>query len=151
MNFFYCAAIATSCAAIAAATPLTARQHSPEPRSIFTVNVANVRAGKLEAARRYYELGWLPARREALRRGDIRSFRLLAATREDATQPEFVLITEFAAGLPYETREARFRAIFAKLGQSGPITADGLSRDDIFESLSGLDDYQQIEMGMTPR
>jgi hypothetical protein len=84
---------------------------------IWTVSAVEVRPGMFNFARRYYEAGWLPARREALRRGVIQDYRLLVE------------------------REANFQAIFQSLPITRPITIDGRGREEIFVSSAGLEDY----------
>ena len=89
----------------------------------------------IEKARRYYDAGWLPARREAVRRGYIQSFRLLA---------EFVLITEYESQDLFAAREKNFQFLFEEMKTPRPIRVDGLGRDEIFESVKGMENYQEI-------
>jgi hypothetical protein len=140
-------AVACGLLLLAAAPPVLAEDAAAEATSEarWTVNVAKVKPGMLETARRYYEAGWLPARREALRRGIIKSFRLLAAPAETEDQPEFVLITEFADAASYREREANFDQIFADLGIPSPIMIDGKGRADIFASVGGIEDYREAQ------
>lgn len=131
---------------LAAAPPVSAEDAAAAAtgEARWTVNVAKVKPGMLDTARRYYEAGWLPARREALRRGMIKSFRLLAAPAETESQPEFVLITEYADAESFAQREANFDRIFADLAIPGTILIDGKGRAEIFASVGGLEDYREV-------
>lgn len=112
--------------------------------SLWTVNTAKVKPGMIEKARRYYDAAWLPARREALRRGYIKSFRLLAVSEESKTGAEFVLITEYPSPEQFADREKHFQLLFAELKTPRPILVDGLGRDEIFESVTGLENYRDV-------
>lgn len=127
--------------------PLSAQDTPVEPASEarWTINVAKVKPGMLAAARRYFEAAWLPARREALRRGQIKSFRLLVASSETENQPEFVLVTEYGDNESYAQREARFAEIFEQLAIPDAIMVEGKGRADIFASVNGIEDYREVE------
>lgn len=112
--------------------------------SIWTINYAKVKPGMIEKARRYYDAGWLPARREAVRRGYIKSFRLLAVSEESKSDAEFVLITEYESQDLFAAREKNFQFLFEEMKTPRPIRVDGLGRDEIFESVKGMENYQEI-------
>ena len=112
--------------------------------SIWTINSAKVRPGMIEKARRYYDAAWLPARREAVRLGYIKSFRLLAVPEESKTDAEFVLITEYESQEKFAVREKNFQSIFEQINTPRPLRVDGLGRDEIFESVKGMENYQDI-------
>lgn len=138
------AVLAAACLALAA--PASAQHAKPEA-TIWTVNTSEVQPGKLEQARRYFEAGWLPLRRAALERGYIRSYRILAATKIDERNPEFVLITEYRDQAAYQEREAHFDKLFTELKIPRAIEVDGLKRADIFGSVVGAEDYTELAAG----
>ncbi len=135
------AAVLVSSAAATAAAP------APTSSSIWTVNTSEVQPGKLEQARRYFATGWLPLRRAALKRGYIRSYRILEAPKIDDKNPEFILITEYPNQAAYRDREAHFDTLFAELKIPRVIEVDGLKRADIFGSVVGAEDYAEVEAG----
>ncbi len=139
-----CAILAAACLALGA--PAIAKRASPSA-SIWTINTSEVQQGKLEQARRYFAAGWLPARREALKRGYIRSYRLLMTPKMDDKNPEFVLITEYPDQAAYRDREAHFDILFNELKIPRAIEVDGLKRADIFGSVAGAEDYTEVAAG----
>jgi hypothetical protein len=108
---------------------------------IWTVNAVEVRPGMWDLAHRYYEAGWLPARREALRRGLIADYRLLITRDQPDDSPQVQLITVYRNRAQFAAREANFEAIFRTMPVERPISIDGRGRDEIFASTVGLDDY----------
>lgn len=108
---------------------------------IWTVQSVGVRPGMWDRARRYYEAGWLPARKEALRRGLIADYRLLATQSPRDEGPQLQLITVYSDQTQFAEREANFQAIFQTVPISLPATIDGMSRDEIFAARAGMEDY----------
>ena len=108
---------------------------------VWTVNAVAVRPGMWDHARRYYETGWLPARREALKRGQIADFRLLVTRARRDEAPQIQLVTVYLDKAQFDAREANFQAIFRDHPAPRPITIDGKTREQIFASTAGLDDY----------
>lgn len=108
---------------------------------IWTINAVEIRPEMWDLARRYYETGWLPARREALRRGLIADYRLLVTRDQRDRSPQVQLITVYEDRAQFEAREANFQSIFRAMPVARPITIDGRGRDEIFASTVGLEDY----------
>jgi hypothetical protein len=120
---------------------------APEPLArcaqYWTINAVEVRPGMWEYARRYYEIGWLAARREALKRRQIADFRLLASRNQRDKAPQIQLVTIYANQAQFDAREANFQAIFQERAIPRPIVVDGKGRDEIFASTTGLEDYAE--------
>ncbi|MEO5938341.1 MAG: hypothetical protein ABIQ43_04960 [Sphingomonas sp.] len=107
----------------------------------WTISAVEVRAGMWEYARRYFEIGWLAARREALKRGQIADYHLLATRNQRDKPPQIQQVTVYANKAQFDAREANFLAIFKDSSVPRPIVVDGKTRDEIFASTTGLEDY----------
>ena len=138
----FSAAVLIATATVPASTPIARCEQ------LWTVNAAKVKPGMLAFARRYFEAGWLPARREAIKQGKIAAFTLLIGEKGEtgSAEPAIQLITIYANQTQFAAREANFAAIFATLGRTGPILVDGKTRADIFDgAVAGGEDYRERE------
>lgn len=134
--------VLVACAALAMCTVDAAAQ-SARCEQIWTVQAVEIHPGMLGRARRYYEAGWLRARQEAVRRGVIADYRLLATQGTGDEGPQMQLITVYSNQNQFAEREGNFRAIFQTMSISPLASIDGKSIDEIIASRAGREDYTE--------
>jgi len=116
---------------VALAASWTAAAAAGEP-AVWSVDHVKAKPGEYDNYRRFLEANWVPAREEALKRGHIESYRLLAQPQDDATAFDFVLLTRYPSQGMYDRREALFTEVFQAIrGDRGPTLIDGKGSRDL--------------------
>ena len=90
----------------------TAVAQSDGSSSVWSVDLIRTLPGQQSEYLRNIEANWSGARRLAVERGAVLSYRALAAPSDSSRGWDIILMTEYADSTAYAQREDIFRAIF---------------------------------------
>lgn len=84
----------------------------PEPESVWSVDLIRTLADAQSEYVGNVRDNWAQARRIALTRGDVTSFRALIAESDSSREWDIILMTEYRDSVSWANREEIFREIF---------------------------------------
>jgi hypothetical protein len=105
--------------------------------SVIWVDMVKVKNGRYLESTYFFENNWKVYRDSAIKKGYIKSYKLLKNLSDSATL-DFMLITEYSNMQSFEKREAFFQLIIKAIRPNGPIFLNTLKRDDILTITSGF-------------
>lgn len=103
--------------------------------SISTLDFVQIKNDRRIETLFFYENNWKVYREIAVERGFIKSYRLLATTKNTTANFDFILITEYRDSLQFKASEYNFQKIIKEVRPSGPKLLNDLKPNDFRENL----------------
>lgn len=98
--------------------------------NIQVIDFVKVKENRFNEANYFYENNWKVYRDLAIKKGFVKSYKLLSVQSDSATDFNFILITEYADSNQLKLSEPRFQEIIKKLRPSGPVLLNELKPSD---------------------
>lgn len=101
-------------------------------QSIWIMDFVEVKNNNTEEAEYFISQNWKVFRDEALKRGFIKSYKVLKTIPDSTASFSYVLMTEFTDSISFRSVEENFRLIMKALRPNGPIYMNELRRQDFW-------------------
>jgi len=115
--------------------------------SISVMDFVKVKNGKTAEAAFFYENNWKVYREIALKKGFIRSYRLLKTEPESGSDFDLILVTEYADAEQLKLSEERFNAIIKEINPGAPKLLNGVAPADFRQILFSKKAETVVESG----
>jgi hypothetical protein len=102
---------------------------------ISVVDFVKIKNGKEKEAIYFYENNWKVYRDMALKKGYIKSYKLLKTSADTLSNFDIILITEYADTLQLKLSEDRFRQIIKQVNPGGPKLLNEVKPVDFRQNL----------------
>ena len=103
---------------------------SQRGKPIVTIDFVKIKDGKTAEAMFFYENNWKVFRLEALKKGFIKSFKMMSSETDTLGGFNIILLTEYKDSLQYNSREQNFGLIMKQNSPNGPKLLNGLKPRD---------------------
>jgi hypothetical protein len=104
-------------------------------QTISVIDFVKIRNNKQKEVLFYYENNWKVYREIAVKKGYIKSFRLLKTTSDTLANFDLILMTEYADSAQLKFSEERFQGIIKEVRPDGPKLLNDLRANDIRQSV----------------
>jgi hypothetical protein len=98
--------------------------------SIYVIDFVKIKNNNKEQALYFYNNNWKVYRETALKKGYIKSYKLLSAKSDPAADFDLMLLTEYADSAQYKNAENNFNQIIKETRPTGPMLMDKLLPGD---------------------
>lgn len=110
--------------------------------TIWVVDYVKIKNGKTAETLYYYNQNWKRYREEALRKGHIKSYKILMAETGDQQNFDLMLMTEFADSTQLSKVEEHFQPIIKDLNPDGPKLLNDVKPAEFRETVYNKRFYQ---------
>jgi hypothetical protein len=102
---------------------------------ILTMDFVKVKDGRYKEALYFYENNWKVYRDIALKKGYIKSYRLVSTQPDSLVSFDLILFTEYADSAHFNASEARFQQIIKDVRPNGPKLLGNIKPNDFRQNL----------------
>jgi hypothetical protein len=104
-------------------------------KSISIMDFVQIKNGKRAETIFFYENNWKIYRDIAIERRLIKSYKLLATTKDSTTNFDLILITEYRDSLQFKASEDNFQKIIKETRPTGPKLLNDLKPNDFRQNV----------------
>ena len=103
--------------------------------SITIIDFVKIKDGLHQEANYFYENNWKVYRVAALKKGFIKSYKLLQAVQDSMSNFDLMLMTEYTDSVQYKLSEERFQGLIKEMRPTGPLLLNDKKPNDFRQNV----------------